>query len=94
MLGTSDKREDCDLMYKVIVVEDEIRVCNLILKLINWEGLGLSLAGTAYDGVSAYELINREKPDIVVTDVRLPGMTGIDLIKKTMKPNLRLSRNL
>lgn len=70
------------MMYKVIVIEDEIRICDLIVKLIDWDSLGLQLAGVAYDGVSACTLIDQTKPDIVLTDIRLPGMTGIDLIKK------------
>lgn len=69
-------------MYKVIVIEDEIRICDLIVKLVDWEALGLQLVGVAYDGVNACELIDRIAPDIVLTDIRLPGMTGIDLIKK------------
>ena len=74
-------------MYKVIVVEDEVRVCNLIVKLIDWDGLGLELSGVAYDGISASELIEKLNPEVVITDIRLPGITGIDLIQKSFEEN-------
>ncbi len=67
---------------KVVIADDEERVCSLICALIDWDGLGLEKAGTAYDGISALSLIEKEKPDLVITDIRMPGMDGLELIKK------------
>jgi two-component system response regulator YesN len=58
---------------RVLIADDEIKVINLISHLIDWEGLGLELAGTVHDGSSALEFIEANKPDIVITDIRIPG---------------------
>jgi two-component system response regulator YesN len=66
---------------KVLVADDEERVCALICALIDWEGLGLSLVGTAFDGISALEAIKEKRPDLVITDIRMPGLDGLQLIR-------------
>ncbi|HCU30499.1 MAG TPA: DNA-binding response regulator, partial [Sphaerochaeta sp.] len=66
---------------KVLVADDEERVCALICALIDWEGLGLSLVGTAFDGISALEAIKEKRPDLVITDIRMPGLDGLQLIQ-------------
>jgi len=66
---------------KVLVADDEERVCALICALIDWEGLGLSLVGTAFDGISALETIKEKRPDLVITDIRMPGLDGLQLIR-------------
>lgn len=77
-------------MYKVIIADDEPKVSQLIKNLIDWEGLGLEHAATAHDGISALELIKEHQPDIVITDIRMPGYDGIELIKytKVVKPDI------
>lgn len=70
---------------KVVVADDESRVCALICALIDWEGLGLELVGTAYDGISALHLIEEEKPDLVITDIRMPGLDGLQLIEQSKR---------
>lgn len=67
---------------KVLVADDEERVCALICALIDWDGLGLSLVGTAFDGISALQAIKEKQPDLVITDIRMPGMDGLELIQK------------
>ncbi len=76
---------------KVLVADDEERVCALICALIEWQGLGLTLCGKAYDGISALELIKAESPDLVITDIRMPGLDGLALIRKAkeMQPTLQ-----
>ena len=77
-------------MYRVIIADDEPKVLLLIEKLIDWDGLGLTLVARAGDGISALEAIAREQPDIVITDIRMPGYDGIELIAraKAMKPTI------
>lgn len=67
---------------KVLVADDEERVCALICALIDWEGLALEKVGTAYDGISALSLIEETKPDLVITDIRMPGLDGLELIRR------------
>ncbi len=67
---------------KVFIADDEIFVIELLLHLIDWEALDLEVVGTAKDGVTALEKIEKTSPDIVITDIRMPGMSGLDMIKE------------
>jgi two-component system response regulator YesN len=69
-------------MYRALLVDDE-RIVKLAIKsMIQWEALGLELAGTASNGNSALQMIERTKPDIIITDIKMPGMDGVELIRK------------
>ncbi len=72
-------------MYRVIIVDDEKLIRSSIEKRINWEKLGLSIAGMAGNGYEALELITAQKPDIVLVDIRMPLMDGLSLIKETYR---------
>ena len=76
-----------DFMYRVIIADDEPKVLLLIEKLIHWEELGLTLVARAGDGISALAAIERERPDIVITDIRMPGHDGIELIGRAKALN-------
>ena len=69
-------------MLKVVVADDEARVCQLILMLADWDSLGMEVAGVAANGLEALELVERLHPDILVTDIRMPGCHGLDLIHR------------
>ena len=71
-------------MLKVLIADDEIKVSELIQCLIDWDKLGMEVIGTVNDGVEAYELILEKHPDIVITDIRMPGMDGIELVEKVL----------
>ncbi|MDC7225944.1 MAG: response regulator [Spirochaetales bacterium] len=68
---------------KLIIADDEHRVCQLIANILPWEKYGIEIAGTAYNALEAYSLIKELKPDIVITDIRMPGYDGITLIEKS-----------
>ena len=70
-------------MLKVVVADDEARVCQLILMLADWESLGMEVAGVASNGLEALELVERLHPDILITDIRMPGCHGLELIERT-----------
>lgn len=70
---------------RVLIVDDEIKVCQLILHLVDWPAYEMEVIGVINDGKEAYQTICREKPDIVITDIRMPGMDGIDLVKNALK---------
>ena len=70
-------------MYSVIVVDDETWILKLIRKIVDWESLGFQVMADASDGKTALQLIRDLKPDLVITDIRMPGLDGIGLIKAT-----------
>ncbi|WP_283674742.1 response regulator transcription factor [Butyricicoccus sp. Marseille-Q5471] len=69
-------------MYQVVVVDDEQIIREGLCKAIPWESLGLTLVGQAANGAEAWEVIRQCRPEIVVTDIRMPYMDGIELIRK------------
>ena len=64
---------------KVFLVEDEVIIRNAVKRSINWEEEGYEFVGEASDGELAYPLILKEKPDILITDIRMPFMDGLEL---------------
>ena len=75
-------------MLKILIVDDEPDICELIHKLIDWEGLELVSLGSSWNGIDAMEIILRQKPDIVITDIQMPGMTGLEVIERASQQNL------
>ena len=69
-------------MLRVIVVDDEVEARDKMIRAINKAESGISIIGVASDGVAAYELIVEKKPDIVLIDIEMPGMSGLDVIRK------------
>ena len=69
-------------MCRVLIVDDERIIREGIATVIPWEKYGYTLAGTAGNGEEAYELIKKEAIDIVISDIKMPGMDGLQLIAK------------
>ena len=78
-------------MIKLIIVEDEKVIRETLSKSINWEETGVELIGTCKNGIEAYDMILDESPDIVMTDIRMPGLSGLDLIREITDMNLPIS---
>lgn len=66
-------------MLKVFLVEDEIVMREGIKKNIDWQGEGFEFVGDASDGELAYPMIQKTKPDILITDIKMPFMDGLEL---------------
>lgn len=71
-------------MYKIVIADDEEFVLESFNASVNWEAYGFQVVGLAYNGVDAYELIQALKPDVVFTDIKMPGLNGLEVIKRTL----------
>ncbi len=69
-------------MYKALIADDEIWVASLIKKSVDWEAFGIEIVGETHDGEDAFNKILSLKPDIVITDIRMPGISGLELMEK------------
>lgn len=79
-------------MLKVFLVEDEVVMRNGIKNTIPWEKEGFEFVGEASDGELAYPLIKKEKPDILITDIKMPFMDGLELSRlvKQEMPDIKI----
>ena len=68
-------------MYRVFLVEDEIVIREGIKNNIHWAEEGFKVVGDVSDGELAYPMIIREQPEILITDIKMPFMDGLELSK-------------
>lgn len=77
-------------MLRVLLVDDEALELNALRDHVDWKGLGIEEVMTARNGKAAYELILEQEPDIVITDVHMPVMDGIELAGKIYELSRRI----
>ena len=70
------------MLMKILVAEDEPAIRQGIIALIGNLGLSVEITGAAEDGMEALELMAATRPDVLITDIRMPGMSGLELIGK------------
>ena len=68
--------------YKVILVDDEEEVIDVMEAKIRWNELGFEVVGSATNGVKALELVEKLQPDVVLTDIKMPYMDGLELARR------------
>ncbi|UOQ46657.1 response regulator [Gracilibacillus caseinilyticus] len=68
-------------MKTILIIDDELSVRQGLSRHVDWQKLRLNVIGTASDGKQALEMINKDRPDIVITDIYMPEMDGLTLIK-------------
>lgn len=71
------------MKFRIIIAEDERRMAELIAQLGHWNDLNIEIVDVCFNGVKALESIKKNKPDIVLTDIKMPGHDGIELIAKS-----------
>lgn len=71
-------------MLKVLIADDEQLICQMIRKMIDWEAKGLTVAGFAENGLEVLEKTAQLRPDIVITDIRMPGLDGLAMIRQVL----------
>ena len=67
-------------MYKVMIVDDEVSVRGMLERNLKASSLDIEVAGCAGDGQEALGMAKKIKPDIVITDISMPFMNGLELI--------------
>lgn len=77
-------------MRKVILADDEQSSLDLLHKIIDWNSLDLEISGCARDGKEVMKLIHLYTPDILITDIRMPRMDGMDLLERIRIENMKM----
>lgn len=75
------------MRYKVLIVEDEEVIRKGLSFVMNWEKVGCAVVGEAADGEEGLEKIRTRKPDIVICDIRMPVMDGLEMLQKSTEYN-------
>lgn len=73
---------------KVLLVDDEAHITRNLEKVIPWEMLGLTVAGTAKNGVEALGLMEQQSIDLLLCDIRMPVMDGLELVRRIREKGL------
>ena len=76
-------------MIRVVLVDDEKWSLYGLLHLIEWEKYGCEIAGTASDGREALEVCREQKPDLLITDICMPDMSGLELAQTILQEHRR-----
>jgi YesN/AraC family two-component response regulator len=78
-------------MYKVIVADDEAIIRRGLIDKVDWNKYGFEVVGEAGNGIDALELVEREEPDLIITYIRMPFLSGIELAREIRKIRPMLS---
>lgn len=69
-------------MYRVVIVEDSQLLRTGMIYTLDWQSMDCQVVGSAGDGLEGLELIERIKPDIIITDIRMPGLSGLEMVER------------
>jgi two-component system, response regulator YesN len=78
-------------MIRTLIVDDDVEMLQGLTNIINWEDYGFSIVGRAINGFEALNIISDIMPDVVITDITMPVMNGLELIREAKKfnPNIK-----
>lgn len=68
-------------MYTVVIVEDNRATADMLATSIDWQSVGCKVVGVAYNGQKGRMLILQNKPDIIIADIRMPGLDGLTMVE-------------
>ncbi len=69
-------------MYTLIIADDEYELRQALIRTVDWESIGFQVIGEAENGVEALELVEKLEPDLLLTDIKMPFLTGIELARQ------------
>lgn len=75
-------------MLKVLIADDEKNICVMIQKLIPWEYYKMEVIALVHNGIDAVKMMEEKRPDIIISDIRMPGYDGLDIVQKAHEINL------
>lgn len=80
-------------MYTIVIADDEAELRQALIRRINWKEIGFEVVGEAENGAEALELVEKLEPDLLLTDVRMPFMSGIELARavREIRPNIQIA---
>jgi two-component system response regulator YesN len=80
------------MTIKMLIVDDEPIICQGLRQTIPWDTIGVEVVGEAYDGAEALQIVTRQHVDLVLTDIHMDGMDGLELAKglKELLPQIRI----
>lgn len=80
-------------MYTIVIADDEVELRQALIRRIDWEDVGFQVVGEAENGAEALELVEKLEPDLLLTDVRMPFMSGIELAREVreIRPTMQIA---
>ncbi len=80
-------------MYTVVVADDERELREAIVSSVDWEAQGFTVVGSAENGIEALELVEKFKPDLLLTDIKMPFISGIELARRVreIRPSIQIA---
>ena len=70
---------------KALLVDDEVNILKNLTIVIPWDEIQVELVGTARNGVEALEMVKEHNPDLILSDIRMPVMDGLEFIRELRK---------
>lgn len=69
-------------MYTIVIADDEEELRSAIIRKMDWNSIGFQIVGEAGNGIEALEMVEKEEPDLLLTDIRMPFLSGIELARQ------------
>ena len=70
------------MKYTVLVVDDEFELRRALIEKVDWQSAGFEVIGEAENGIEALECIENLEPDLIITDIKMPMISGLELAKR------------
>ena len=80
-------------IYTVVVADDETELREAVCQMVRWEEIGFRLVGSAGNGLDAIQLVEQLQPDLLLTDIRMPFISGVELARQVreLRPRTQIA---